>query len=305
MKKIWPHTLIMKQIVTLFKTPLFLTAIVMSFFGSVMMDQEIKDASSSKNSIMESLGIGLFLGSGIVIAFYIWRIGFEQYRKDSPREQRADLKAAGISALISLIFISLMSNVGTSTRFALDSGEKSRHDESSAAYDAKEQQAIAEAQASASAEAVQQSDDPTPSAEPSQSTIEQSDDQAIFEESRKAKNGGFSNADLKTLSSFSKLTYAYIDTNSIVIIGSETYAGLQLACAKLEDSYPALRNTSSTAPYFEDLLDRAKDYIYETKEGCAKGFKKNRIGDINESVDNAGKAYGFFDRILSEVKELE
>lgn len=286
-------------------TPLFLVAIVMSFFGSVMMDQEIKDASSSKNSIMETFGIGLFLGSGIVIAFYIWRIGFEQYRKDSPREQRADLKAAGISALISLIFISLMSNVGTSTRFALDSGEKSRHDESSAAYDAKEQEVIADAQASASAEAAQQSEAPTPSSEPSQSAIEQVDEQAIFEESRNAENGGFSNSDLETLSSFSKLTYAYIDTYSGYVIGSETSAALQLACSKLEDSYPALSKTSSTAPYFEDLLDRAKDYIYESKEGCAKGFKKNRLGDIKESVDNAGKAYGFFDRILSEVKELE
>jgi hypothetical protein len=63
-----------------------------------------------------------------------------------------------------------------------------------------------------------------------------------------------------------------------------------------------LRKTSSTAPYFEDLLDRAKDYFYESKEGCAKGFKKNRIGDISESVNNAGIAYGFFERILDEAK---
>jgi len=73
-------------------------------------------------------------------------------------------------------------------------------------------------------------------------------------------------------------------------------------CSKLEEFYSGLTKVSSSAPYYEDLLDRAKDYYYEAKETCARGFKKNRIDEINESVQMAGTSYGFFDGILKKIE---
>ena len=52
----------------------------------------------------------------------------------------------------------------------------------------------------------------------------------------------------------------------------------------------------------DDQLQVAAMALFNSKDGYANGFKKNRVGDIKESVDNAGIAYGFFDRILDEAK---
>jgi len=75
-----------------------------------------------------------------------------------------------------------------------------------------------------------------------------------------------------------------------------------LTTRQIKKAYDSIRNTGSTSPYFEDLLDRAKDYLYETRSSCEYALRKNREEDLIESSQYAGTGVGFFDRIFSEAE---
>ena len=123
-----------------------------------------------------------------------------------------------------------------------------------------------------------------------------------FENSKNSENGGFSSEEIKALKSSLELTYAYVVTYNSYIGGTRPIGAVATMCAQLEDFYPALSKVSSSAPYYEDSLDRAKDYYFEAKEACAHGFKKNRNDEINESVQLATGSYRYIEQILNDVK---
>lgn len=279
-----------------------------------MMDQEVSNSTSPSGSPMESLGLFLMFASGTIIAFQVWRLGFQKKLAGDQNEKNGKPKAIVLSVLAAFLIVGVVSIPGQTLRFAIDSGEKTRYDASEIAYDneqkqleieeaqARAKEAQARASAAAAAEAESKAKESAAATAASQSAQALVDEQLAFENSRNAENGGFSSQQIKTLKSFSKLTYAYVDTYRRYVAGTETIAAVAIMCSKLEESYPALSKVSSSAPYYEDLLDRAKDYYYEAKGTCAKGFKKNRIDEIGESAMNASTSYGFLERILSEIE---
>jgi len=279
-----------------------------------MMDQEVSNPTSPSGSPMESLGLFLMFASGAIIAVQVWRLGSQ---KNLPRDQlmkKRKITAITISVLAAFLIVGIVSVPGQTLRFAIDSGEETRYVASEIAYDneqkqleieeaqARAKEAQASASAAAAAEAESKTKESAAAVAASQSAQALVDEQLAFENSRNAKNGGFSTTQIKTLKSFSKLTFAYVDTYSGYVVGTDTIAAVAIMCSKLEEFYSGLTKVSSSAPYYEDLLDRAKDYYYEAKETCARGFKKNRIDEINESVQMAGTSYGFFDGILKKIE---
>jgi hypothetical protein len=129
------------------------------------------------------------------------------------------------------------------------------------------------------------------------------DPSEIIEDSKLMKNGGFTKLELKTLKLSSKLMSEYVNLYAGYVVGTSNLAAMQFGCSKLEESYPVIQQVYSDSVYFDDLLDRAKDYFYEAKETCAYAFKKNRIDDIQDSATYASTAKAFFDGILKEVKK--
>lgn len=123
-----------------------------------------------------------------------------------------------------------------------------------------------------------------------------------FENSKQMKNGGFTTTEIAEIRSASKVMNNYVYLHSSYVAGVSTLAALQVGCNIIGDAYPSLRPIGSDSAYFEDLLDRAKDYFYEAKSLCSHGFRRNRIDELYDSSRNAAIAKGFFDRILNEKK---
>jgi hypothetical protein len=230
-------------------------------------------------------------------------------------------QAAGISlsTLIAVSIVGLIGVQGQTIRLAIDAGEKSRHD-ASVLVAAKEQQAIQDRNDAARQQVEQAAADAKKKAEDDKKNVAQgklekqkakeaaniqaeSDKVTAFNDSKNMKNGGFTAAQLKTISLYSKLMASYVRVYSEYLVGTSNAATVQFGCSKLEESYPVISLVSSNSPYFEDLLDRAKDYYFEAKSTCAHAFKKNRIDEIQESSTNAATAKAFFDRILKEIKK--
>jgi hypothetical protein len=144
----------------------------------------------------------------------------------------------------------------------------------------------------------------SPSKPPTKLPSEPSVDPSIvIEESKLMSNGGFSQTELKTLNLSSKLMYEYVNLYAGYVVGTSNIAAMQYGCSKLEESYPVVARVFSDSVYFDDLLDRAKDYFYEAKVTCSHAFKKNRINEIQESASYASTAKAFFDGILKEIKK--
>lgn len=115
-----------------------------------------------------------------------------------------------------------------------------------------------------------------------------------------AAMGGFVGDDLQKIKEVRESLYGFLFTWSGLVAGTSTYAEVSINCSNLEDANNYIRGVDSYSPYFEDLLDRAKDYLYETRSECEYAFKKNRLEDLGQSAENAGIGIGFFDRIISE-----
>ena len=112
--------------------------------------------------------------------------------------------------------------------------------------------------------------------------------------------GGFENEELQKIKETRESLYGFLFTWSGLIAGTSTYPEVSIYCSNLEDANNYIRGVDSDSPYFEDLLDRAKDYLYETRSECEYAFKKNRLEDLGQSAEYAGVGIGFFDRIISE-----
>jgi hypothetical protein len=115
-----------------------------------------------------------------------------------------------------------------------------------------------------------------------------------------AAMGGFETEELQKIKEVRESLYGFLFTWSGLVAGTSTYAEVSINCSNLEDINNYIRGVDSYSPYFEDLLDRAKDYLYETRSECEYAFKKNRLEDLGQSAENAGIGIGFFDRIISE-----
>jgi hypothetical protein len=87
------------------------------------------------------------------------------------------------------------------------------------------------------------------------------------------------------------------------VAGTSTYPEVSIYCSNLEDANNYIRGVDSDSPYFEELLDRAKDYLYETRSECEYAFKKNRLEDLGQSAEYASAGIAFFDQIISKSEE--
>ena len=112
--------------------------------------------------------------------------------------------------------------------------------------------------------------------------------------------GGFESEELQKVKQVRESLYNFVFAWSGLVAGTSTYPEVSIYCSNLEDANNYIRGVDSDSPYFEDLLDRAKDYLYETRSECEYAFKKNRLEDLGQSAEYAGVGIGFFDRIISE-----
>jgi len=119
---------------------------------------------------------------------------------------------------------------------------------------------------------------------------------------RNAILGGFDKSELISLETSRNQLYAFVSDYAGLVAGTMSALEVSTSCNSLEDSYDSIRQISSTSPYFEDLLDRAKDYLYESRSTCEYAFKKNRSEDLIDSAELAGIGVGFFDRLISEAE---
>jgi hypothetical protein len=117
-----------------------------------------------------------------------------------------------------------------------------------------------------------------------------------------AKLGGFTESDIVQIKNSRSELYSFVESWAGLVAGNVTSAEVSIYCSNLEDTNNRLRNLSSSSPYFEDLLDRVKDYVYETRSECEYAFKKNRLENLGQAAEYAGTGIAFFDRLISEAE---
>ena len=115
--------------------------------------------------------------------------------------------------------------------------------------------------------------------------------------------GGFESDELQKVKEVRESLYSFVFAWSGLVAGTSTYPEVSIYCSNLEDANNYIRGVDSDSPYFEDLLDRAKDYLYETRSECAYAFKKNRLEDLGQSAEYASAGIAFFDQIISKSEE--
>jgi len=115
--------------------------------------------------------------------------------------------------------------------------------------------------------------------------------------------GGFESDELQKIKEVRESLYNFVFAWSGLVAGTSTYPEVSIYCSNLEDANNYIRGVDSDSPYFEDLLDRAKDYLYETRSECEYAFKKNRLEDLGQSAENASAGIAFFDQIISKSEE--
>ena len=295
-----------------------MVALTGSIIGSVLNDAEVETSKPSQDTPMETLGVALIVFGAVLLSVQIWKLWLKEKFIGTTKTGLRHIGGISLSAFLAITVVAAIGVQGQFIRLAIDNGEKSRYD-ASVVTAAKEQKVLEEEKAAtllAKEQAIQdlkqkEEEEQQNKAQASADEQKAEEDAKIqtetekanaFEESKNAKNGGFTEKQIKTLTSLSKLMYSYVYVYSGYVVGNDTLAAVQLSCSKLEESYPNVNEVSSTSPYYEDILDRAKDYYYEAKSTCAHAFKKNRIDEIQESSTYAATAKGFFDRILKEIK---
>ena len=308
----------MKKFLQILRKPLVLVALFGSIIGAVLNDAEVTTSKPSQDTPMETLGVVLIVLGAILLAIQIWKLWLKEKFIGTTKTGLRHIGGMSLAAFLAITIVAAIGVQGQSIRLAIDTGEKSRYD-ASIKVAAGEQKVLEDEKAATTLLTEQAAQDLKQKEEEEQQNKAQAsaDEQKAaeeaktkaetekanaFEESRNAKNGGFTEKQIKTMTSLSKLMYSYVYVYSGYVVGNDTLAAVQLSCSKLEGSYPIVNEVSSTSPYYEDLLDRAKDYFYEAKSTCAHGFKKDRIDEIQESSTYAANAKAFFDRILKEIK---
>lgn len=320
----------MRKFLFFVRKPLVWLALTGSVLGSVLSDAEVTTSRPSQDTPVETLGLLLIVTAGIVLTIQIWRLWLRGKFLEKSKTMLRQVGGISLSAVLAISVVGVVGVQGQSIRLAIDGEEKSRY-EASVKLAAAEQKevndkkaaaaddlAIAEAQKKSAAEDEKKKAAEAKNAEKkaeeeakAQVKIDEANKLAqaeaekanAFKDSKNIKNGGFTDKQIKTMALFSKLMYSYVDAYAGYVVGNATIATVQFGCAKLEESYPIVNQVSSASPYYEDLLDRAKDYYYEAKSTCSHAFKKNRIDEIQESATYAATAKGFFDRILKEIKK--
>jgi hypothetical protein len=303
---------------------------VASVIGSVLSDTEVTTSKPSHETPLETLGLLLIVAAGVLLAIQIWRLWLKGKFLGKTKTILRQFGGRSLSAVLAITVVGFIGVQGQSIRLAIDKGEKSRHDVS-VAVAAEEQKILKDKETAEQLKAAQAVEDAKQKAAEDKKTAvkaklneqkakevaklneqkakedakKQAESEKVnaFNDSKNMKNGGFTDAQIKTIGFYSKLMSAYVRVYSEYLVGTSNIATVQFGCSKLEESYPVVRQVSSASPYFEDLLDRAKDYYYEARSTCAHAFKRNRIDEIQESSTNAAIAKGFFDRILKEIKK--
>jgi hypothetical protein len=135
-----------------------------------------------------------------------------------------------------------------------------------------------------------------------QAKAQNSNDKDLNKVPSEIKNGGFSPEEIKQLSGFSILMFNHVSTYAGYVAGLEGLGAVTFSCGAMEKAYPKLRVISSSSKFHDDLLDRAKDYFYESMRSCEYAFKKNRLDYMGDSAQHAGNAKAFFDRLIRESK---
>jgi hypothetical protein len=309
----------MKKFLTFIRKPLVWTDLLGSIVGSVLSDAEVTTSTPSHDTLLENIGLLLVIAAGVVLTIQIWSLWLKGKFLGNTKTVLRKIGGISISAALAIAVVGIIGVQGQTIRLAVDSGENSRHKASVLAA-AEEQKALEDIKVATKLEASQAAEDlkQSQAEEKKKSAQAKVDEQKAkedaknqaetdkvnaFNDSKNMKNGGFTDVQIKTLGLFSKLMSGYVEVYSEYLVGTSNIATVQFGCSKLEESYSVLGQVSSSSPYFEDLLDRAKDYYYEAKSTCAHAFKKNRIDEIQESSTNAATARGFFERILKEIKK--
>lgn len=319
----------MKKFLSNLRKPQVILALIGSILGSVLSDAEVATSSSSSETPIETFGLLLLITSAIVLTIQIWSIWLKEKFIGKTKNLLRQIGGLSISAFIAIFVVAALGVQGQSIRLAIDSGEKVRYeasvklaaeelaqleakekDEAESVAQAAEEKARVIEEEQQRLEAEKKADEKAKQDIETQANQEESDKPVQsdlekvepFKDSKNTKNGGFTDKQIETIGLFSRLMKEYVNVYAGYVVGNETAAAVQYGCSALEESYSVSRQLSSTSPYFDDLLDRAKDYYYEAKSTCAYAFKKNRIDAIQESATYAATAKGFFDRILKEAK---
>jgi hypothetical protein len=135
-----------------------------------------------------------------------------------------------------------------------------------------------------------------------QANAKNSKEANLINKSSVIKNGGFDRQDLDVLPVYSKYMLNHVTIYAGYVTGLEGLGAVEFSCSGMGKIYPRLQTISSSSKYHDDLLDRAKDYFYESMSSCEYAFKKNRLNYIGDSAEYAGTAKAFFDRLIRESK---
>jgi chemotaxis protein histidine kinase CheA len=116
------------------------------------------------------------------------------------------------------------------------------------------------------------------------------------------KLGGFSAAHIRSFKTIVSNIKAYVTA----LNAGSTIRASQI-CDLLDDNYNgSVRGvySSSSMQGIQDLLDNAKDAMYMGVTDCTRGFRKNRVDLIGESVSEFVLASKYFDGLVlvSQVK---
>jgi len=282
------------------------------FLGAVFREHEATSTLKTDTSLVENFGsVTLVIGLAL-LALHTYSLVATWQRK---RGWAPSLRASAISVIATLVSVTVIFGVldfpASALRWKIDPSAKVRYlasarqatqdiidiqnqNKALAAQAALEKQ---QAEVKKAADARQKIQDETNA----KANAEAAEVKAV-EDSKNMANGGFTKTEVGELKSFESILYSYVRIWAGLAVGSSTIYEMSLACSTLKDNYQILNKISSKSIYFDDLLDRAKDYYYEAYSTCAHAFEKNRIDELTDSAKAAGTSIAFIKRVLSEMK---
>jgi hypothetical protein len=206
----------------------------------------------------------------------------------------------GVSTTIVLVLVAFVSIPATALRQAIDPSFKSAHlqvqldakaaADKAAADKAAADKAAADKAAADKAAADKAAADKTVKPKPTVSNT------------NAEKLGGFSAAHIRSFKTIVSNIKAYVTA----LNAGSTIRASQI-CDLLDDNYNgSVRGvySSSSMQGIQDLLDNAKDAMYMGVTDCTRGFRKNRVDLIGDSVSEFVLASKYFDGLVlvSQVK---
>lgn len=295
------------------------------FFGAVFREHEVTSTLKTKTSLIENLGSVILVVGLILLALHAYSLVATWQRK---RGLAPLLKTNAISVVASLVAITVIFGIldfpASALRWKIDPSAKAQYlasvDQAAkdviVARDKKQalaEQAILEKQQVEAKKAVAQQKIQNEAAAKAReakakesaanaAAAKEAAKQATAALSKDTVGGGFTQIEIQMLKSFSSVLASYVYIYSGFVVGTQTAAAMEYACSRFQDAYGLIRQVSSDSVYFDDLMDRVKDYSYEAQSACAHGFEKNRLDEIGDSARSVATARGFMERILSEIK---